>query len=189
MHQLGLDGMPRRIYTYSAETGWGTLNAVATWGQLINDLGMFLFVVNVVWSFFKGARASPDPWGAPTLEWAVSSPPPPYNFAEVPVVVSREPLWQPVNEGPRRVSGLSDKVREGLVTTVLDAIPDVRYVYPNPSIWPFIAALGVSLWLIWSIYSVKAFLYAMIPPAIAFIAWYWPREKDLQEELSLEKRP
>jgi cytochrome c oxidase subunit 1 len=189
MHQLGLDGMPRRIYTYAAETGWGPLNAIATAGQLINDLGMFLFVANVAWCWFRGERASANPWGAATLEWAVASPPPPYNFAEPPVVVSPEPLWEPVNEGPRRVTGLSNRVREGLVTTVLDALPDVRYAYPNPGIWPFVAALGVALWLIWSIYSVKAFLYAMIPPAIAFIAWYWPREHEVREQQPLEKRP
>ena len=189
MHQLGLDGMPRRIYTYAAATGWGPLNAIATLGQLINDLGMFLFVVNVALSWWRGARAPANPWGASTLEWSVASPPPPYNFAEPPVVASAEPLWQPVNEGPRRVTGLSDRVREGLVTTVLDALPDVRYTYPNPAIWPFVAALGVALWLIWSIYSVKAFLYAMIPPAIAFIAWYWPREREVREQQPLEKRP
>jgi cytochrome c oxidase subunit 1 len=105
------------------------------------------------------------------------------------VVSSREPLWSQPSDGPTRVSGLSTQTREGLVTTVLDAVPDVRYVYPSPGIWPVIAAFFVGLWLIGSVFSVKATLWAMIPPAIAFIAWYWPGKRDTAEELALEKRP
>jgi hypothetical protein len=77
----------------------------------------------------------------------------------------------------------------GLVTTVLDALPDVRYGYPSPSIWPTVAALGVGFWLIWSIFSNKGMLIGLIPPSIAFIAWYWPDKKESQAELELEKRP
>jgi cytochrome c oxidase subunit 1 len=87
------------------------------------------------------------------------------------------------------VSGLSTKTREGLVTTLLDAEPDVRYSYPSPGIWPVVAALMVGVWLIWSIFSVKGMLWGMIPPAIAFIAWFWPRKGETAEHLALEKRP
>jgi hypothetical protein len=87
------------------------------------------------------------------------------------------------------VSGLAAEAREGLVTTVLDAVPDVRYGYPAPAIWPFVAALTVGIWLIWSIYSVQGFIWGMIPPAIAFIAWFWPNQKDTDEALALEKPP
>ena len=111
------------------------------------------------------------------------------RIAAPPVVASREPLWSRDTQGPTHVTGLSTQTREGLVTTVLDAVPDVRYVYPSPGIWPVVAALMVGLWLIWSIYSVKATLWAMIPPAIAFIAWYWPGKRDTAEELALEKKP
>src|SRR6185369_9120981 len=90
----------------------------------INDVSMFLFVVNVGWSLFKGKRAGNDPWGAGTLEWSVPSPPPAYNFLALPVVASREPLWSPARDGATHVSGLSTRIREGLVTTVLDAQPD-----------------------------------------------------------------
>ena len=189
MHQLGLSGMPRRIYTYAAETGWGTLNLVSTVGAVIVDLSMLLFVIDVVQSLRKGKPAEDNPWGAPTLEWSTPSPPPPYNFVAPPVVTSREPLWSPPSTGPTHVTGLSTQTREGLVTTVLDAVPDVRYAYPSPGIWPVVAAWMVGLWLIWSIFSVKATLWAMIPPAIAFIAWYWPSKRETAEELALEKRP
>ena len=189
MHQLGLEGMPRRIYTYLAESGWGTLNLVSIIGAVIVDLSMLLFVLNVFLHFRHGERASDNPWGAPTLEWSTRSPPPPFNFLMLPVVSSREPLWARKSSGATHVSGLAANAREGLVTTVLDALPDVRYTYPSPGIWPFIAALAVAFWLIWSIYSVPGTFWGMIPPAIAFIAWFWPRKKENDEHLALEKRP
>jgi cytochrome c oxidase subunit 1 len=189
MHQLGLEGMPRRIYTYLAESGWGTLSLVSIIGAVIVDMSMLLFVLNVVLSLFRGERAAENPWGAPTLEWAMPSPPPAFNFVALPVVSSREPLWSRETAGATHVSGLATGTREGLVTTVLDAVPDVRYIYPSPGIWPFIAALAVAGWLIWSIFSVQGALWGMIPPTIAFIAWFWPRKKENDEHLALEKRP
>lgn len=189
LHVLGLHGMPRRIYTYTADTGWGTLNFVSWVGAMIEDVGMFLFVFNIVRALWKGRSANDDPWGAPTLEWATSSPPPSFNFERIPVVSSSEPLWSPPNNGARYVTGLSTKVREGLVTTVLDALPDVRYVYPSPSAWPIVAAFTVGFWLIWSIFSNKGMLIGLIPPTIAFIAWYWPTKDETSAELEVEKRP
>jgi cytochrome c oxidase subunit I+III len=189
LHVLGLAGMPRRVWTYTADTGWGPLQFVSWVGAMIDDLGMFVFIFNVAWSLWKGRKAPDDPWGAGTLEWATPSPPAPYNFVRLPVVASREPLWSPPVEGPRDVIGLSTKHREGLVTTVLDALPDVRYCYPLPSVWPVAAALGVGFWLVWSIFSNKGMLIGMIPPAIAFVAWYWPDRKESDAELELEKRP
>jgi cytochrome c oxidase subunit I+III len=189
MHQLGLEGMPRRIYSYLPETGWGTLSFVSFIGAMIVDLSMFLFVVNVFRSLVVGERAKKNPWGAATLEWSTRSPPRPFNFLALPVVSSREPLWSHENGGATHVSGLAANAREGLVTTVLDALPDVRYSYPGPGIWPFVAALGVAFWLIWSIWSVPGTFWGMIPPAIAFIAWFWPRKKENDEHLALEKRP
>ena len=190
MHQLGLAGMPRRVYTYGAETGWATLSLVSTVGQVINDLSMFIFVFNVARTLWKGEHAPDNPWGAGTLEWSVASPPPAYNFAALPVVSSREPLWSPPPpSSPTHVTGLSTQIREGLVTTVIDALPDVRYAYPEPEIWPFVAALLVSAWLVWSIWSVAGFAWGMIPPAIAFIFWYWPNKEETLKELAREKPP
>jgi len=191
MHQLGLAGMPRRIYTYAPETGWGTLNFLSTAGAVVVDLSMALFVIDVVLSLWKGKAAGDNPWGAPTLEWSTTSPPPPYDFAAIPVVASREPLWAPPaqGEGPNHVTGLSTKTREGLVTTVLDALPDVRYSYPSPGIWPFVAACAVASWLVWSIFSNKGMLWGLIPPTIAFIAWFWPGKRETEEHFALEKRP
>ncbi|MBN8245971.1 MAG: cytochrome c oxidase subunit I [Verrucomicrobia bacterium] len=93
MHLPGLLGMPRRIYTYEAGRGWDLLNLICTVGVAFQGVGVMCFVVNLVRSLFKGVPAGPDPWDAWTLEWATSSPPPEYNFAEPPVVRSRRPLW------------------------------------------------------------------------------------------------
>jgi len=93
MHVPGLLGMPRRIYTYEASRGWGTLNLVCTLGVAIQALGILCFVANILWSLRSGKRAGRDPWDAWTLEWSTASPPPEFNFSKSPVVKSRRPLW------------------------------------------------------------------------------------------------
>jgi heme/copper-type cytochrome/quinol oxidase subunit 1 len=93
MHFPGLLGMPRQIYTYEPDRGWNTLNFIVTIGAFIQAIAILIFAFNLVYSYFRGFEAGPDPWDAWTLEWATASPPPPYNFADEPVVASRRPLW------------------------------------------------------------------------------------------------
>ena len=93
MHFLGLDGMPRRIHTYDSAMGWDLWNLVATVGAFIIGVATLLFLHNAFRSLRKGELAGNDPWDGRTLEWSISSPPPVYNFAEIPKVHGRDPYW------------------------------------------------------------------------------------------------
>jgi len=93
MHIPGLLGMPRRIYTYEPGRGWDTWNQIVSIGAVVQGIAILVFVYNLITSYRSGREAGNDPWDAWTLEWSVPSPPPAYNFAVIPTVKSRRPLW------------------------------------------------------------------------------------------------
>jgi cytochrome c oxidase subunit 1 len=93
MHIPGFLGMPRRVYTYEPGRGWDVWNLIVGVGAAFQMAGILVFVGNLVWSARRGSAAGNDPWDAWTLEWSTGSPPPEYNFANIPVVKSRRPLW------------------------------------------------------------------------------------------------
>jgi cytochrome c oxidase subunit I len=177
MHLLGLHGMPRRIYTYSASMGWNTLNLLASLGALLMACGVLTFLVDAVRALYAGAAAAENPWGAGTLEWAASSPPANSNFPRPLTAAGREPLWDNPPDLPI-VVGLRTDARDVLVTHVLDAQPDHRLIFPDPSIWPFLTALATAALFIWSIFTPWGVVYGAAPVFIAMVGWFWPKRPD-----------
>ncbi|OZI23167.1 cytochrome c oxidase subunit I [Bordetella genomosp. 9] len=187
MHLLGLEGMPRRVWTYPAEMGWDGMNLGATAGAGMLAAGVLLFICNVLRNRRHGAPAGANPWGAGTLEWLTDSPPPPHNFDSLPVVASSDPLWK---EGPRgSVAGLAADAREVLSTTAVDARPDLRVLFPTPSIWPFLSAVATSALFIGSVYTPWAVVWLSLPVGVALILWFWPRRHGTRQAIRLEQRP
>jgi cytochrome c oxidase subunit I len=181
MHIAGLRGMPRRIYTYPADMGWDVVNMVSSAGSFLFAVGILLFLINFLVSLKRGAPAGPNPWDAATLEWATPSPPPEYNFAVIPIVASRHPLWEDrLNESEDRSSldegYLLDNGRETIGTTPLDATPDIILRMPGDSYTPFFVGLFGSLMFAalllhwWQIAGAMAFA-----SAVSLITWMWPR--------------
>jgi cytochrome c oxidase subunit 1 len=131
MHIVGLHGMPRRVYTYSAGLGFETLNLIETVGSFILASSFLVFMWNV-WKTARSAQRAPaDPWNGATLEWAIPSPPQEFNFPEVPTVRGLDPLW----DAKRQAGGkLPEPVRTSGAGIHL----------PNPSIWPLVTSVGVT---------------------------------------------
>ena len=181
MHTLGLLGMPRRIYTYAAGLGWEWQNMWVTIGAFVFALGVAVFIANFFWSLRSGDDAGPNPWDAPTLEWATPSPPPPYNFARVPIVGSRHPLWEGrtsertgqslLDTGP-----ILDEGRDTFGTTPLDAEPDEILRMPEDTMWPFFLSLSI-LVVSYGLLFDRLWLGAIGIGAlfVCIAGWFWPR--------------
>jgi len=176
MHILGLRGMPRRVYTYSTSMPWGNLNFLATLGVVLMTAAVLIFIANFFWHLKRGEIAGNNPWGASTLEWATTSPPPVYNFAELPTVNGRDALWDALPNQPI-VEGLEEDCRQVLMTKVMDADPDCRHEFPGPSPVPILAAIATSIFFISTIFTAKLFFPTIILVGITLLIWYWPKRQ------------
>jgi cytochrome c oxidase subunit I+III len=150
MHIVGLLGMTRRVYTYPDGLGWAAYNLAETIGGFVTLAGILLLLGNLAVSYRRGPAAGPDPWGGPTLEWSVPSPPPAYDFAVVPKVSSPYPNWDEADreEDRRRLeAGLLtlDQGHEQPEVTPVDAHLDDVVHLPSDSAWPIVLAAAVSV--------------------------------------------
>jgi cytochrome c oxidase subunit 1 len=159
MHFLGLAGMPRRYYTYGGDAGWTFWNLVVSISAFVLGFSILIFAYNLAKSLRSGEIAGDNPWDAATLEWSIPSPPPVYNFAEIPQVTHRDQLWADKygveHDEVLDITLAGRKVGETDVTThtpELDAHAEERHEHhdaephihmPNPSIYPLIVAIGV----------------------------------------------
>jgi cytochrome c oxidase subunit I len=186
MHLTGMLGMPRRVYTYADGMGWNSLNMITTLGSFVFALGVLFLIINVIKSLMRGAPAGSNPWDAPTLEWSVPSPPPPYNFVVIPTIASRHPLWEDrlaESEGRSCLSRgmLLEQGKETIGTSSLDAVPDLILEMPEDSYAPLWLTVGMSLVFVglllklWPLIGLGGFV-----TALSLLAWLWPR-RELRE--------
>jgi cytochrome c oxidase subunit 1/cytochrome c oxidase subunit I+III len=185
MHISGLLGMPRRVYTFLPGLGWDGWNLASSIGAYVVAFGFLATLVNLLWSLRRGRPAGDDPWGGDSLEWATSSPPPPYNFAAIPVVHSAYPLWEDrFRERLDAARGSQQRQLAGdhevLRTSELDAEPERAIEMPEETVVPLLVALGFLLafaGLLAGWYLVAALGVPVVLAGLA--AWAWPRRQEL----------
>lgn len=182
MHLVGLYGMPRRVYTYLPALGWDSLNLISTLGAFILAIGVLLFAVDVINSLYRGALAPENPWGAGTLEWATTSPPQPYNFANLPVVNGRYPIWDTPQQVNSYVFEESLLRRENLITTLLDGKPEMRALLPGNTLLPFVAAVVLVSNFVFQMFSLTWVEITFVIFLILLAVWFWPRGREMSME-------
>jgi cytochrome c oxidase subunit I len=195
MHITGLIGMPRRVYSYPAAMGVGGLNMLSTIGAFVFALGVLLFLINVIKSLGSGAAAGRNPWDAPTLEWTTTSPPPAYNFATIPQVSSRYPLWEDRLEENEERSVFGDGAQEGMLldkgketigVSPIDAVPNVVLKMPGDSLLPFLLSVGMLALFLGMLAKSGTLMVAGTLVEIAILAvWMTPQAQVRKEEVKV----
>ncbi len=159
MHFSGMLGMPRRIYTYDSGQGWDTFNLISSLGAYMLVVATAIFVYNFFTSRKRGEVAGPNPWGAGTLEWTIPSPAPEYNFAVLPNVTSRYPLWEgsEADAESARVNSQEGKTAE-----------ELHIVLPYSTIKPMIVA-GSMVIMFLGLITTKALIFIGAAMTVAFL--------------------
>ncbi len=135
MHFLGLNGMPRRTFTYDSNLGWNTPNFIATIGALILGVGIGIYFGVMIYTYFKGEKVGQDPWDGRTLEWSIHNPPHEYNFKVVPTVHARDAWWYEKHHK-------EEIAKEAAEHAKAEAAHGGIHM-PFASIWPFVTSFGI----------------------------------------------
>tara|TARA_A100001037_G_scaffold40769_1_gene31899 strand:- start:10211 stop:12055 length:1845 start_codon:yes stop_codon:yes gene_type:complete len=162
MHFSGMDGMPRRIYTYTSEMGWDLWNLISTFGVFIMGAGILIFVLNIVYSYLRGKESGNDPWDARTIEWAIPSPTPEYNFKKIPLIHSVDAFWEFKRNGTpiEPASGASENSED-----------EKNIHLPQPSYWPMVVSIGIMLAAYGMIFGLPISILGTIIGFIGVYAW------------------
>ncbi len=184
MHIVGMLGMPRRVYTYAAGIGWEVYNLISTTGAFMIAVSVLIFLINLIRSAQTGAPAGNNPWDADSLEWNTTSPPMPHNFTILPIVHSRHPLWEQaeLRKGDEATTRLVEALgrwpttwRAAMVTSTIEGRPLEVFRVAGPSIWPFIASVGMivifgsEIWSLRWLTAIGAVIFI-----VSLVGWHWP---------------
>jgi cytochrome c oxidase subunit I+III len=178
MHVAGLLGMPRRVYTYQSGLGWDTYSLLSTIGSYVLAAGVLVVGLTFALALVRGEEAGPDPWGGNTLEWTTPSPPPAYNFTNIPVVVSADPAWDPAS--PRGESLALAEGHETVATTPLAGDLQGPLEMPGESWWPL--ALAGSVTLVFAGLIAGLTVLALAGGALVLLslaAWHVPNAREV----------
>ena len=180
MHWTGLQGMPRRVYTYPAGLGFDTLNLISTAGAIILATGFLVFLVDVIRSALREEHSDRNPWQAGTLEWLAEMPPKPWGVRSVPEIDSRYPLWdQPdfvrhVDEGRFLLPDAEELKRETIITSPIDAAPVQCLRLAGPTFITFWAAVFTGGVFIFStFYLWTAAIVSGVCALATVLVWLW----------------
>ena len=177
MHFTGLDGMPRRIYTFAEGMGWEFWSGVSTAGAFMLAFSILIFLHNIVTSWIKGERAEGDPWDARTLEWSIPSPPPEYNFEEIPTVRDRDDWWA---RKRRKVERPGDPVPVAGGSGYGGTEHSIHL--PQPSYWPIIVSIGLLIAGYGLIYNFAVSVVGVLIGMVAVYAWSFEPVNDPEED-------
>jgi cytochrome c oxidase subunit 1 len=159
---------------------------LATIGAFVMGIAVIVFVTNVFYSIRRGPVAGDNPWGADTLEWLTTSPPPSYNYQNIPVVRGRHALWELEDDTPV-VTGLHTRIRESLCTTLHDAVPEHRYSINGPSIFPLLLSLVTAGTFISFMFTPWSIPIGMFCAFLVLLGWFWSNSVEHREPYSPEE--
>ncbi len=180
MHLTGLIGMPRRVYTYEAGLGWDWLNLLSSIGGFVMAIGVAVIILDLALHFRFGRKASKNPWNADTLEWAVDKPQSTYNFASLPTLNSRHPLWDDPNlpdtiaEGKHGLATGDHGRREIFGCDPITGRTREIIHLPTNSWWPLLAASALAVVCVsLLVHAYPTALVATLVALVFLLRWSW----------------